>query len=439
MAMKKPGAFLLSLGALFLCLSCASGNPYKEADTHAQRGEYQKSLDIIEKDKKGLYRDKDAVLYYLDAGMLSHYAEDYRRSMELLREGERAIEAAYTKSITMEIGTYLLNDTVQEYAGEDYEDIYINTFNALNYYHEDDLEDAMVEIRRMNNKLAFLASKYGIIVDNMQKAALSEGATIPPDPSAGQVTFTNSALARYLGMLFYRGNGNFDDARIDRDQIRLAFANSPSVYPYPPPRSLDDELPVPNDRARFNVIAFSGAAPVKEEEIIRILFPNSRYIKIALPVMAPRPSAVNRIEVRFDSGESFDLELLEDIGAIATETFKERAHLAYLKAVLRATIKGLASSVMDGVGDEVGGDAGMVLGMLSIGMQVFAEASEKADLRISRYFPAKAYVGGITLDPGLYSYSIIYYSGDKVIDAFREENVPFQAGRVNLAEAVCLK
>jgi hypothetical protein len=143
--------------------------------------------------------------------------------------------------------------------------------------------------------------------------------------------------------------------------------------------------------------------------------------------------------VRFDSGESFDLELLEDIGAIAAETFKERAHLAYLKAVLRATIKGVASSVMEGVGNEMEGQAGAVLGLLSIGMQVFAEASEKADLRISRYFPARAYVGGVTLDPGLHSYSIIYYSGNKVVDSFRQENVPIRSGRTNLAEAVCLR
>jgi hypothetical protein len=148
---------------------------------------------------------------------------------------------------------------------------------------------------------------------------------------------------------------------------------------------------------------------------------------------------VNRIAVHFDSGDSFDLELLEDMGSIASETFRERAHLIYLISVLRATIKGVASSVRDSVGDEVGGDAGKLLGLLSLGTQLFAEASEKADLRISRYFPAKAYVGGITLDPGLYSYSIIYYSGNKVVDSYRQENVSLRAGGLNLAEAACLK
>ncbi|MDR2078181.1 MAG: hypothetical protein LBP74_00485 [Treponema sp.] len=437
--MKKLRYGLLVAAVCPLFFSCASGNPYAKIDNLAVKGEYREGLAVIERDKKKLYRDKDAVLYYLDTGMLSHYASEYRQSAQLLQEGERAIEAAYTKSITMEIGTYILNDTTQEYGGEDYEDVYINTFNALNYYHENDLEDAMVEIRRMNNKLQFLASKYGIILDSLQKKALEDSVTIPPDPAAADTVFTNSALARYLGMIFYRGNGNYDDARIDRDQIKIAFANAPSVYTYAVPDSLEEEFAVPEGKARFNVIGFSGSAPVKEEEILRILIPGNRYIKIALPVLVLRPSAVNRIAVHFDSGESFDLELLEDIGAIARETFKKKARLTYLKSTIRGTIKGVTSSVLDGVGNEVGGNAGLVMGLLSLGTQVFAEASEKADLRISRYFPAKAYVGGITLEPGIYSYTVTYYSGTKVVDTLRQENVDIRARGVNLAEAVCLR
>jgi hypothetical protein len=436
--MRKLNYVLLAI----LCplfFSCASGNPYVKVDNLAHKGEFQDGIAAIEKDKKKLYRNKDAILYYLDAGMLNHYASDYRRSTALLQEGERAIEAAYTKSITMEIGTYILNDTTREYAGEDYEDIYINTFNALNYYHQQDLEGAMVEIRRMNDKLRFLSTKYGIIVDNMQQKALEESAEIPPDPAAEKTTFTDSALARYLGMLFYRGNGNYDDARIDRDNIKIAFANAPQVYPYPVPASLDGELDIPQGKARFNVIGFSGFAPVKEEDVLRILIPGPRYIKIALPVLVRRPSVVTGVAVHFDSGESFDLELLEDIEAIARDTFQEKAHLAYLKAVIRGTLKGVTSSVLGGVGDEVGGDTGLLLGLLSLGTQVFAEASEKADLRISRYFPAKAYVGGITLNPGTYSYTVTYYAGNRVVNTYRQENVTIRAGGLNLAETACLR
>ncbi|GHV75703.1 hypothetical protein AGMMS49942_05240 [Spirochaetia bacterium] len=437
--MRKLSCVLLPIVVCLLFFSCASGNPYAKVDNLAHKGEYQDGIAAVEKNKKKLYRNKDAILYYLDAGMLNHYASEYRRSTELLQEGERAIEAAFTKSITMEIGTYLLNDTTREYAGEDYEDIYINAFNALNYYHEHDLEGAMVEIRRMNDKLRFLSTKYGVIVDNMQKKALEESAEIPPDPAAGETTFTDSALARYLGMLFYRGNGNYDDARIERDQVKIAFANAPSIYTYPAPASLEEELDIPQGKARFNVIGFSGFAPVKEEENLRIPIPGPRYIKISLPVLVYRPSVVTRVAVQFDSGESFDLELLEDIEAIARETFKEKAHLSYLKSVLRGTLKGVTSSVLGGVGDEVGGDAGLILGILSIGAQVFAEVSEKADLRISRYFPARAYVGGITLTPGTYSYTVTYYSGNRVVNTYRQEQVRIRAGGLNLAETACLR
>jgi hypothetical protein len=241
-------------------------------------------------------------------------------------------------------------------------------------------------------------------------------------------------------MLFYRGRGQYDDARIDRDQIKLAFANAPALYPHKLPDSVDRELEIPPDKARLNVIGFSGPAPVKEEEILRIPIPNFRYVKIALPVMIERPSAVNKIEVRFDSGEILELELLENIAAAAREIFKQKLGVIYLKSILRGTTKGVTSSVLDATGNEVGGNAGLILGLASIGTQIFAEVSEKADLRISRYFPAKAYVGGITLDPGTYSFTINYYSrSGQTIASFRHENVQIHEGGVNIAEAVCLR
>jgi hypothetical protein len=421
----------------FLLFSCVS-NPYHQVDDAVYRADYEDGALLIEKDKKKIYRDP--ILYYLDKGMLTHYAEEYRDSVQLLQNGERAIEDAFTKSITMEIGSYLLNDKTKEYDGEDYEDIYINAFNALNYYHQNNIEDALVEIRRMNNKLRFLASKYDMITTNLQQTALKNNTAIPPNPSVSS-KFSDSALARYLGMLFYRGIGQYDEARIDSNQLKVAFANTPEVYSYRLPASIDEELYIPEGKARLNVIGFCGLSPIKEEEAIRVLIPGPRYIKIALPVMVYRPSAISRIEVVLDNGYSFNLELLEDIEAVAKETFKEKVNVIYLKSVLRATVKGLTSSVL-GVASDLADDqtASLVLGILSLGAQAFAEASEQADLRISRYFPGKAYVGGITLDPGTYSFNINYYTvHGRLVTSFRRENIQVRENTLNLVEAICLK
>jgi hypothetical protein len=419
-------------------VSCATSS-FARVDNAVSREDYSGGVKILEDSKSSYYTNRDAILYYLDKGMLTHYAGLYDDSSQLLEEGERAIEAAFTKSLSMEIGTYLLNDNTREYAGEDYEDIYINAFNALNYYHQGDIEGALVEVRRMNNKARYLATKYDVVLSNLQKQALEESAEIPPDINALS-QFTDSALARYLGMLFYRSTGHNDDARIDRNQLLVAFANSPNVYTYPAPSCIGEELEIPPGMARLNVLAFGGLSPVKEEVVIRIPLPRSRWAKIALPEMMDRPSEIRKIEVVFDNGRTIDLELLEDIAAVARETFKEQKNLIYLKSVIRAVLKGTSASVLDSASEEVGGDGGLALGILSIAAQVYAEASEQADLRISRYFPARAWVGGINLEPGIYSFQVNYYgqSGRPLV-SMRYEDMNIRAGALNLAEAVCLK
>jgi hypothetical protein len=243
-----------------------------------------------------------------------------------------------------------------------------------------------------------------------------------------------------LGLLFYRGADRFDDARIDRDMLRVAFANSPEVYTYPVPSSINEELEIPGGKARLNLVAFAGMGPRKEQETLRIPTSLSSYVKIALPVMASNPSRITRVEAVFDGGERMELELLEDIDAVARETFKFKRNVIYLKTIIRALVKGTATTALGTAADQTEGTAALVLGILSLGSQVYSEASEQADLRLSRYFPGKAWVGGINLAPGTYSFTINYYDGnDRIITSFREENVPVRENSLNLKELVCIK
>ena len=441
---KRKSLFLCALIILPLLMSCKSTASkraplYQQIDEAVSQGRYDQGVETLEMEKEKIYRNLDIILYYLDKGMLAHFAEDYKDSIDLLQDGERAIEEAFTRSVTLEVSTYIVNDTTQEYPGEDYEDIYINAFNALSYYHLGNLESAMVEVRRMSNKLRFLSSKYGVVTSNMQKKALEDSAEIPPNEDIGSVQFTDSALARYLGMLFYRAQGDWDDARIDRDDIKIAIANAPRVYTFPAPQSIDEELEVPPDKARLNIIGFCGLPPIKQQKDIRIPLPGARWAKIALPVLVQRPSQVGRIEVLVN-GEQFNLEPLENMGAVAGETFKEREKVIYLKSVLRGTIKGVAVAATNEAGKRVGGVAGVALQLGSLAGQVAAEASEQADLRMSRYIPAMAYVGGITVDPGIYDIQVTYYSqSGSVLARYAREDVLIESGALNLQEFICLK
>jgi uncharacterized protein len=431
----------LSLGACALLASCSSVAHYEAIDAAVARGDYAGGLEKLHAAKDDAYKPKDRVLYYLDEGMLAHYAKDYEDSSKSLGNAERAIEEAYTKSVTLAVSSYLVNDNTLEYPGEDYEDLYLNAFNSLNYFYMDgNIEDSLVEVRRIDIKLKALSTKYGTQISNAQQAVLEKSRDIPYDSEATRVQFTNSALAQYLGLLFYRADGRMDDARINRDGVKLAFANQPAVYGFPLPSTLDDELSVPRGKARLNVVSFSGFSPIKTENVVRIPTGNMHWLKVSVPVITQRPSEVARVQVALDSGEKFDLEKIEDLGAVATETFKQKAALIYFKTVLRSLVKTSSSMVLDDQANQASGDTALLLGVLSLGTQIYAEASEQSDLRLSRYFPSKAYVGGINLPPGKCSYTVRYLNANGgVIHESRFENVELRADKLNLSEAICIK
>ena len=439
--MKKGTSILLAAGLSILLVSCASVAHYEAIDDSVSRGDFKDGLAKLQAVKETAYQPKDKVLYYLDEGMLAHYAGDWSTASKSLGEAERGIEEAVTKSVSKGVASYLVNDNTLEYPGEDYEDIYLNIFNAFNYYKGGSVEDALVEIRRIDNKIKFLSTKYGTEISGAQKAVMDKSSEIPYDPETATSKFSNSALAQYIGMLFYRAEGKYDDARINRDQIKLSFANQPNLYGFGLPKTLDGELDVPKGKARLNVISFSGLSPVKTENVMRIGMSGDHWMKIAVPVMQQRPTLVARTVVAIDNGPSFDLDLIEDMGAVANETFKQKAALIYLKTVLRSLVKTSSSMVMDEQSEKSSdANTALLLSVLSVGTQIYAEASEQADLRLSRYFPSKALVGGITLEPGVYSYSVKYLdAAGSLIKEARFENVEIGADKLNLTEAICIK
>jgi hypothetical protein len=437
------------LGLLFF--SCATDH-YIQIDNKLNAGEYRAAVEGLESTKEKLYGKNAVLLYELDAGMLNHYAGNYDDSINLLQESEREIEAAYTKSISQIAASLANNDTSKSYSGEDYEDIYINTFNALNYYHKDKMEEALVEINRMNEKLAYLETKYHEMGKKLQEAAdkKNKNAKNPQPENAASLLsskFANSALGRYLGMLFYRGSGKEDDARIDRDWLIAAYKNAPEIYNFPVPSSIDTELEIPAGKARLNLISFGGMAPIKQERVTMIPLGKKNHIKIALPKLRFRPSRIQRVEAVIDNGGTVKLEQLESIEGVCKETFQNKIDMITFKTTLRATIKGVTAAAMSGIGasleDSSDSDTAQLGSFFSLAgsiAQLAADLSEKADIRTSRFFPSRAYCGGVNLDPGVYSLKVNFYDADGVLlNAVQIADIQVKAGKLNLVEAVCLK
>jgi hypothetical protein len=230
-----------------------------------------------------------------------------------------------------------------------------------------------------------------------------------------------------------------DDARIDMEELKAAYQLAPKVYANPLPASLDEELSVPRGMGRLNVIAFTGLSPVKEEENIVIPLPYpapNNFARIALPRMLSRPSMIRTIEIVLDGGEWFELEMLENMSAVAEETFKSRHSLIVLKSIARSVLKATASAGFAKAAEDKVEGLGAIIGLFG---KVVSEATEKADTRTAWYFPACAFVGGINLEPGTYSVTINYYGTSGLLGTDRQENVLVRENKLNLTEFICLK
>jgi hypothetical protein len=171
---------------------------------------------------------------------------------------------------------------------------------------------------------------------------------------------------------------------------------------------------------------------------MRIPIGDGHWVKIALPEMESRHSDISKVTLVLDGGGGFEFELLEDIDAMAKETFKIHQQVIYLKTVIRASIKAASSAVLDVAAQETEGKEGLFLWLLSLFTQVLAETGEQADIRISRYFPARVYIGGINLSPGTYSFRVNYYNRNgHEIASIRRENIEVKENALNLAQTVC--
>jgi len=431
---------LFAAGMLFAFASCGSSpDVYIPIDNDVKTGSYEKALASIDnkkgKARRSVYTSKNQILLYLDRGMINHYAGYYEDSSRDLENAERLIEEAFTRSISQEIGSYILNDNTKEYSGEDYEDLYINVFNSLNYYHSGNLEGALVEIRRLNEKLVFLADKY----ERAKRKVLDSNTKIDPGTLPMEAAkFSNSALARYLGMLFYRGTGRDDSARIDHEELIRAYELAPWIYTNSIPASVDEERAVPDGMGRLNVIAFTGLSPVKVEQNLPIPLPlpsPNNWARLALPVMVSRPQTVQWAEAVLDTGQRFRLELLEDMGAVARETFKSRYGLIVLKTVARTIAKAATSATAAHVAGQSNEGLGALVGLVGL---IFTAASENADTRLSRYFPSNALVGAVNLEPGYYNVTVNFYGSGGLVYSERKE-VSVRERGLNLEEFICLK
>ena len=458
---KSIVRYIITAAAVIILSSCASvqtkQDQYQDASNHYASRNYAVAAAVIEGYKDTSYKEKDRVLFYLDTGMLYHYAGEYEKSNESLSLAEQGIEDLYTKSISKALASGALNDNALAYSGEDYEDIYINIFKALNYIALGNKDSALVEIRRVHIKLNILEDKYRELIEDYNSADNPEGKIV-----ARKNKFHNDALARYLGLLLYRSDKSFDDARIEGEEINKAFQFQSHLYDFPQP-----EIPAlrkENDKVNLSVVAFSGNSPRKLAETfylhttddivwIAATSQDTEYVKqvvgfdniympgveggyhfkFQFPKMHLMGTSIDRIELEVDGTVVRELEHIENMENISEEIYLLKQPLIVGKTIIRTVIKNI---LKEKAKEEMGTrDSGILGGLLGIAADVAVDATENADLRICPYFPARASVTDLTVSPGEHNISINYYSDGSLIYRDDKGTINLTADSPNIVES----
>lgn len=367
-------------------------------------GNYDSAVMLIERNK-GKYGSRDHLIYLMDLAILNHYSGRYAESTKLFNEADRVFEDKYTESITKYGATFLVNDLTADYRGEDFESVMIPMFSALNYARLGEPAEALVEARRVDNRLNAINSKYAPGKKNVYK---------------------EDAFARFLMGIMYETGGtaqDFNDAYISYKKAYEIYTRdfTPNYGTRAPLALKENLLSVaafmgPGEWARWKesfpgvryitleqrrsmaelyVIHYNGRAPVKREESIMVPIPN-QVVKVAFPKYVARPynirtSIITALCTEDRSGARASSVLAENIGRIAIKNLANRKGRVIGKAMARAAIKAAGVAALSREHE--------MLGLLA---NIAAIATEVADLRCWQTLPAEIRIAKLMVRPGSY-------------------------------------
>lgn len=395
--------------SLFLCSCGASTEFYRNVEQHISEGKYATAIQGV-RDHRDAYGDKSEVLYNLDLGLLFHYAGQPDSSIPYFFAAEKLIEDLYTKSISQQALSFLTNDNILPYEGEDFEQVMVNVFLALNFAEKGLPDEALVEARKVDLKLRELTRRY-----------------------EGKNTYQEDAFIRYLAGALYESSGEINDAFISYRKSYETYETFAKEYGTHAPAFLLDDLVRtatlmtfteeaekykalggrPFDRSApptgsILVITYAGKGPIKTEVRPTVTIPDSsgtlHTFQVALPKFQPRYQGGRSYSVTVSSpadSHETQAEPAQDITAIAGKSLEDRLTFIYLKSGGRALLKFLAAEKMKSEMSKDGkSKTKNVLGSLAIDLIV--GATERADLRTWRTLPAQIMLARFHLPAGDY-------------------------------------
>lgn len=270
----------VALGALALLLTGCAGDYIARTRGYRQAYEAYRYPEAIQgfAGEVSSGPEIDRLLAMMDEGMLLHAAGKLEESIQVLAQADKLSEQLDFVSVSEEAKVLISSERERAYRGEDFEKLMISTLQALNYAQLGKDEDALVEVRRVNER--------------MQRMINEE-----------KKPYEQLAVARYLAAVLWEDQGHADDAFIDylaanklagdlgslaEPLVRLAKETGRDEplrwlrrqYPWAQPQ------PLGKDEGQILVVLEAGKVPVKTNGTMA---GGPKAELIAVPEFRPRP------------------------------------------------------------------------------------------------------------------------------------------------------
>lgn len=326
---------------------------------------------------------KDQLVYLFEYGTALQLAQRYDESNKVFLLADKMSEIKDYHSISKITTSLLLNEGQMQYKGDDFEKVIINAFLAINFLMKGELDSALVETRRLNEKL----TKYRV---------------------EAKRDYEQNPFARYLGALIWESDGRWDDAYIDYAEVMrlnpsieslkkdLLFAAKKSgrgeevekLKKQFPGVSLD---PSWNDPKVGEIVLIyqQGQGPIKQ--------PNPDFVRV--PKLYPRYSFGQRARMLIEGVGEIESEVISSVQDVAIKTLDD----AYAGIVAKR-MAGIATKAV--VADQIR-QKDKLLGDLA---WIASNLADQADLRQWASLPQTFQVARKRVPAGKYKVKVLALS-----------------------------
>lgn len=362
----------------------------------------------------------DRVLYLMNTGMLERMSGDYDTSARTLESAKGQIEQLRALSIREQALSVTVNDATKSFIGEDYEQMMVNNFLALNYLERGQLDAARVE-----------ALQVDVLLREKQQRT-SKGNPYQED-----------AFARYLTGIVYEDEGEWSDAMIAYRKAYEAYTKQLKAFGVAVPETLKHDLirladrmgitdeakryreefkidQTPSetdllDRGEIIFVVNAGLAPLKREKAITAPNPaTGRIVRVAVPEYHARANTFAFAKLSADS-ESAKTSRVENVEAIAMKTLASEMPGITARAIARAVAKDSLAGAAAAAGNNSNSSGAAVLGLAVNLAGVF---TERADTRSWFTLPGEIHLARLALPPGEYKLKVELHGKDeRVLDS----------------------